>query len=48
MERSCAFELIVVYACAQRGGFRIVGEGCGCQRLFKGPRRRSERVLGWG
>nr|DAW15569.1 MAG TPA: hypothetical protein [Caudoviricetes sp.] len=35
-------------ACAQRGGFWIVRVRCECERLFKGSRRRSERVLGWG
>ena len=35
-------------ACAQRGGFRTVGERCERERSFKGSRRRSERVLGWG
>ena len=35
-------------ACAQRGGFWTAGVVCECERPFKGSRRRSERVLGWG
>lgn len=46
IELTCRF--VGGIACAQRGGFRVVGEGCECERSFKGSRRRSERVLGWG
>ena len=36
MECLCVFWLVVVYACAQRGGFRIVGEGVGARPSLRG------------
>lgn len=48
MWKELTFGLCDGIACAQRGGFRVVEEGCERESSFKGSRRRSERVLGWG